>query len=788
MTKINKNLQIEVNARANNDNIIEGKGYRITLITPRLVRVESQRENKFLDQATLCFWNRDLGKVEHEVNKIGNVLEIKTEKAVFYFNERSKRITKVNLEGKIIPCTNRGNLLGTARTLDMNFGYKKLQNGIISKKGVSIVDDSGSLIFTGSEVKARSIKQKDMYIFAYGKDYRQAVKDFYKIAEQVPLLPRFALGNWWSRYKAYTQQEYMDLMTRFENEDIPFTVATVDMDWHWVDINNKFGCNFRKPQPFQPAGWTGYSWNTDLFPDRQFFLDWLHSHNYIITLNLHPAQGVRYFEDMYETMATKMGIDPTTKQTVKFDITDPNFINNYFEILHHPYEKEGVDFWWMDWQQGKKSAIKGLDPLWSLNHYHFLDNAKDGKRPMLLSRYSGLGAHRYPVGFSGDTVANWCSLKFQPYFTANAANAGYGWWSHDIGGHTFGVKDDELYLRWCQFGVFSPINRLHSTSHDLQGKEPWFCRDEVKNIVSDFLRLRHKMLPYLYTMNYRSHKEGIAICEPMYYSYPDCEEAYTVRNQYMFGSELLVAPIVSKNLKELNKGKVEVWLPKGRYTDIFTSRVYNGDRYVTMFRDWTSIPVLAKEGAIIPFGNYAKNESDNPSVMELYVYRGNNSFTLYEDDGITNDYKDGKAAFTTFSVNEENTSVSFTIDKVAGDSKATCVKRTYHIKFRDIVSAKVSLEINGQIKEIEFSQDIAVTIEPTDTVKIKLENCTFLTNPSQIESAKEILSRYQRGNLSKMIMYRGMGKITDTEEFKKALKKSTFPYIIKLACQEVMEN
>ena len=155
-----------------------------------------------------------------------------------------------------------------------------------------------------------------------------------------------------------------------------------------------------------------------------------------------------------------------------FDITDPEFLEAYFETVLHPMEKEGVDFWWLDWQQGNTTKIEGLDPLWMLNHYHYLDSRRLGTRGLTFSRYAGPGSHRYPVGFSGDTVISWESLDFQPYFTANASNIGYGWWSHDIGGHMLGVRDDELTTRWVQFGVFSPINRLHSTDNPFNGKEP----------------------------------------------------------------------------------------------------------------------------------------------------------------------------------------------------------------------------------------------------------------------------------------------------------------------------
>lgn len=201
----------------------------------------------------------------------------------------------------------------------------------------------------------------------------------------------------------------------------------------------------------------------------------------------------------------------------------------------------------MDWQQGKKSDVPGLDPLVALNHYHYLDNAENGRLPLILSRYSGPGAHRYPLGFSGDTAQSWRVLHFQPYFTATAANVGYTWWSHDIGGHYLGERNEELYLRWLQLGVFSPILRLHSTSSDLMGKEPWRYRPDVCAAAKDWLRLRHRLIPYLYTMDARTHREGLALCEPLYYAYPETEEAYdkAYRNGYLFGSQLLVYPITS---------------------------------------------------------------------------------------------------------------------------------------------------------------------------------------------------------------------------------------------------
>ena len=342
--------------------------------------------------------------------------------------------------------------VASKNVIDEVDGARDLEDGLASLFGYATLDDSTTLALADGWVAPRIEGNLDLYYFGYGRDAAGAVRDFYRLSGPQPLLPRWALGNWWSRYYAYTAEEYQALIERFEAEDLPFSVAVLDMDWHQVAIDPKFG-----------SGWTGYSWNTDLFPDPPAFLAWLHAHGLKVSLNVHPADGVRAFEDRYSRLAERLGIDPASGQPVNFDIADPDFLLAYLEEIHHPLEAEGVDFWWLDWQQGSHTAMPGLDPLWMLNHYHFLDSGRDGKRPITFSRYAGPGSHRYPVGFSGDTVTSWASLDFQPYFTATAANLGYGWWSHDIGGHMFGVRDDELVTRWFQLGVFSPINRLHST-------------------------------------------------------------------------------------------------------------------------------------------------------------------------------------------------------------------------------------------------------------------------------------------------------------------------------------
>jgi len=138
------------------------------------------------------------------------------------------------------------------------------------------------------------------------------------------------------------------------------------------------------------------------------------------------------------------------------------------------------------------------------------------KRSFAFSRWGGLGSHRYPIGFSGDTVVSWRSLDFQVHFTATAANVAFGWWSHDIGGHMDGIEDPELYARWLQFGVFSPILRLHSTQNPFHERRPWGWDAQTFAVARSAMQLRHAFIPYLYSMAWRDHQGGGTLLRPMY--------------------------------------------------------------------------------------------------------------------------------------------------------------------------------------------------------------------------------------------------------------------------------
>ncbi|EHY58216.1 hypothetical protein HRR83_004925 [Exophiala dermatitidis] len=632
-----KSYHFESTPLARPEVIVQGPHYRFTLLTDRLLRYEWAYDGKFEDRASTFAINRDFPVPKFQTIDHPDELEIITDH--FHLSYDKKRFNpsgllcsfsaKVTLWGAQWRYgeenDRRENLGGTARTLDECDGRCDMGTGVLSRFGYADVDDSKSMLFDGKGFVAGRLPgdRIDGYLFCHGHDYKGAIKDFYALSGKQPILPRWALGNWWSRYYKYHQDEYIKLMDEFRKKEVPLSVAVVDMDWHLVDDE-------RVPH----AGWTGYTWDDKLFPDPETFGRELHRRHLKITLNDHPHAGIHHHEDAYEEMARFLGHDTSKRNPILFDPTSPKFMEAYLTILHRNIEKI-ADFWWVDWQQGTHTKVPGIDPLWLLNHFHFLDSAHDGKRPLIFSRYAGPGSHRYPVGFSGDTVTTWASLAFQPEFTATASNIGYGWWSHDIGGHYGGARDDELVTRWVQFGVFSPIMRLHSSNSRWSSKEPWLYRKENETIIEKFMRLRHRLIPYLHTCNVLGSIEDEPLIQPMYWHFPKREEAYQVPNQYFFGSELVVAPIVTPKDKRTNLGRVKVWLPpSGRHVDIFTGTVYDGDRELNMYRALDQIPVLAGEGSIIPLdaNPVPENGGPNPKHFEVLVVVGRDGkFNVIED-------------------------------------------------------------------------------------------------------------------------------------------------------------
>jgi alpha-glucosidase len=680
---------------------------RFTVLSPALIRLEWSPAGRFEDRATLAFPDRDarvgdcrfmlrtLDGDATDTDRFASVGgELETADLVLRYDPAAApggafTGQSLSIRLKNAPRTtwrpgsdDAANLGGTRRTLDHISGAAPLENGLLSRDGWAIYDDSHMPVLAPPTLGRSDWRGEpwahardahpdaiDWCFFGYGRDYTRALREYTQLAGRIPLPPRYTLGVWWSRYWRYHDHELKDIVTDFDRHGVPLDVLVIDMDWHLT-------------------GWTGYTWNRELFPDPRGFLSWCHDRGLFVTLNLHPADGVGKHEAHFNAMRAAVNGDRTMYR-VPFDCTDPVYMSAYFDILHRPLEREGVDFWWMDWQQGGDSLIKNLDPLPWLNHLHWrdmelnsdraidrvgaahhrphdhtpgrtdrdddhVDACRKGAalRPLILSRWGGLGGHRYPVGFSGDTFNDWASLAFQPRFTATASNVGFGYWSHDIGGHQPGPVEPELYGRWMQYSVFSPIVRTHAGKNPQAERRLWMFPQRTFDVAKGALRLRYALLPYIYGMNRAAFDTGVSLCRPMYYAWPEHDAAYHADAQFMFGDDLLVAPVVAPADPDSALAGSRVWLPPGEWTHWFTGRTHRVDepegRRVSVVSMADELPLFARTGAVVPTTLPAARVYEGAArEIILYIFPGERGETwLYDDDGLTDDYQRGRCAWT----------------------------------------------------------------------------------------------------------------------------------------------
>ncbi|RHY34942.1 hypothetical protein DYB32_000565 [Aphanomyces invadans] len=534
---------------------------------------------------------------------------------------------------------------------------------------------------------------QDLYFFGHGLQYKQALKDFTRIAGAIPLPPKYALGVFYSRWWAYNDVDIDEIASEYHTRSIPLDVIVLDMDWHLTFYKNNSA-----DQSGQPKGWTGYTWNNELFPDPNAFLTHLHDLGLYVTVNLHPASGVQPWEDSYDAMARAMGVDPATKHYIPFDLTNKTFTTNWLTLSLKPREDEGVDFWWLDWQQGEdwfvahQQASPNLNPTLWLNHVFFTNPFHwTEKRPVLLHRFGGLGNHRYPLGFSGDVVPSWDSLKFQPYFTSMAANVGFTYWSHDIGGFQQG-HNAELFTRWIQWGVFSPDR--------VSDRRIWTYPTTHYEIMRLYMNLRRQLVPYMYTQT------GLGLLHGLYYEWPELDEAYSFSHQYVFGSAFIVAPILTPVDAKTQLAHQTVWVPPGVWFDMTLGSLIQGPTEYSHAYALNEVPWFAKAGSIVPFGPRSTRTSlgqaqTSPTALTLTIIPGasRGSGSLYDDAGNTNAYLNGEHSWTHFTYQAHGDSdAQVTIHPVNGtfDGGHRPTRRQHYVvEFRHAAPAH-TVQVNGQ--------------------------------------------------------------------------------------------
>jgi Glycosyl hydrolases family 31/Domain of unknown function (DUF5110) len=370
--------------------------------------------------------------------------------------------------------------------------------------------------------------------------------------------------------------------------------------------------------------------------------------------------------------------------------------------MMHPLERQGIDFFWLDWQQEDTTRVANLNPTWWLNYVFFTDQERDGKRALLFHRWGGLGNHRYEIGFSGDTISVWDSLAFQPYFTATAANVGYAYWSHDIGGHQPGFIEPELYLRWVQWGIFSPILRTHTTKNPGADRRIWAYPEPYAELMRQAFVRRYAMQPYIYTEARNTYDTGVAFLHPLYYDWPEAPEAYDAKDEYMFGDSILAAPVTQPVAKDTQLAKSSIWLPEGDWIEWESGAAFHGAATVQRGFSISQIPLYVKMGSIIPMQpemSYTGEKPVDPLILTVFPLKSGQSSTyrLYEDAGNTPGYERGEYAWTPIraALNSSGTALTLTIAPAEGGYKGMPKTRAYEVRLPGSWPPS-SVSVNGE--------------------------------------------------------------------------------------------
>ena len=692
--------------KASPDAVVQDGCARFTVLRPEMIRIEYSPKGVFEDNATFTVVNRQLPVPKYSKADDGEYVTITTDALSLRYRKGSNPLSEpaspanlsvtMSVDGNPVVwypgLKDPQNLKGTYRTLDGNNGddYRsRLEDGLISRSGwavindspsferadgsrsLALVPDSGGIDWAAPRADADAL---DLYFLGYGHNYKKALYDFTLIAGKIPLPPDYVLGYWYSKYDNYSADDFRNIVKSMRDNDINADVLILDMDWHW---------NGEKEVSGGRGGWTGWSWNTNLIPHPEGLLADIHKGGLRAALNLHPADGVAAHEDQYKAVAEAMGLDAGSAETIPWMLEDRKFAKAFFDHIIRPLEKQGVDFWWLDWQQHLTNPrLAGLGETMWCNHVFFNDMKKNrpDRRPVIFHRWGGLGSHRYQIGFSGDTYINFPTLAFEPYFTATASNVGYGYWGHDLGGHMINYyepNDPELLLKWMQFGVFTPIFRTHATKGGHIERRIW-TYDNFP-MINQTVKLRYALFPYLYTMARKAYDTGVGLCRPMYYEYPETAEAYEREGQYFFGDDILVAPVVEPSVDGVSKK--EIWFPEGKWWSVAHGKLIDGGTVRSLDYTLDQIPYFYRQGAVIVKNPpEVKHVTERPDALVLDIVAGaDGACEFYEDAGDNADYAT-KYATTSISHKQRGRKAEYTIAPRKGAYEGMPLSRSYKMR------------------------------------------------------------------------------------------------------------
>ena len=696
---------------SNKDAIIKGKNYRFTILTDRLVRLEYSTTGTFEDRPTQRVIFRNFPKPNFTFTQSEMLLQIITS----YFT--LDYVKEKNFDsGKLTPGSNlkvtllnsehiwyynhpQARNFGTINySLDDFKGRLKLSKGLYSTDGFAVIDDSDSLVLTeNGNFIPRENKEIDLYVFMYRKDLGLCLQDYYTLTGYPQMLPRYVFGNWWHKDQDYTTNDIFDIVNKFRENNIPLSVFLLGNKWHKGNDIAYFNESIINPITLKKG---------------------LNNTNVKLALTIKPNETIKEGTNTYNAILEQMNIN--TKELSLLPLTT-NKLNIYINYIIINLLNKGIDAFNLDYNN-----INDKSTLALLSYYHntiietFLN-----RRGVVLSRNHNYAPHRNIIVTTGKTRVDWNTLSIIPEYYSSASNYGLSYVTTPIGGYYGGIENFELYIRYIQLGTFSTILLLASDGGKYYKREPWRWNLSQQEIIKKYLNLKNMLIPYLYTEAYIYHKKGSPIIQPLYYKYPKIYDEPTYKNQYFYGSSMLVCPITKKKNELINRTVQKIFIPEGTWYDFISGKKYLGNKYYDSFYEEEEYPVFCKAGSIIPLS--LDMTTNNPTNLEIDVFPGaNGAYSMYEDDGFSTSFNNGSFCITEFTYTYAQDSYTLAI-KPQGSQGLIPDIRTYKIKFRNTNTANIKVSDgtnNLPCKAYLEKNDLIILIPNIPSSKTIIIECT----------------------------------------------------------------
>jgi len=545
------------------------------------------------------------------------------------------------------------------------------------------------------------------YYLIYGPEPAAILERYTELTGRMPLPPRWALGHQQCRWSYYPESRVREIADGLRSRDLPTDVIYLDIDY--MD------------------GYRVFTWDRERFPDPARLIADLREQGFRLITIIDPGVKVDEEYPVYREgiergyFCRKPSGEPFVGPVWPGDSVFPDFthpdVRRWWGDLHRSLVDVGVAGIWDD--MNEPSVFGGIN--WTMDedviHYdnghgtphskshnvygllmaratrEGLERLRPDERPFVLTRAAYAGVQRYAAVWMGDNSSWWEHLWMAMPMCLSVGLAGQPFVGVDIGG----FSDDctpELYARWVQLGVFTPLCRTHSAL-DTRDQEPWAFGPETERIARKYLELRYRLLPYTYTLFWEASRTGAPIMRPLAYAYPDDPTTYEISDQFLWGDAFLVAPIYQENVTHR-----AVYLPAGCWIDYWTGEVRTGPTWIVAEAPLDTLPLYVRAGSIIPTGPVMQHTDERPlDPLTLDIYGGDEgSFILYEDDGLTLAYREGDWA--KFGYEETAEAVTLTIGARQGRYRPP--DRRVIVRFHGWSEAPASVTRDGDAVEASF--------------------------------------------------------------------------------------